>query len=292
MPVNAMIALSERLGRYINFVGRWGSVFIWPLVFVTMWDVIVRKLGGIQYWLITNLGSIFESTKIQEWEWHFHTVLFTLVLGYGYVNNRHVRVDLIREKLSFRKQAWIELIGCTFFLIPYCLVVGYFAFIVAYDSFQVGEGSASLVGLSNRWMIRSFLVFGLIFAGLSGVAVWLQAALVLFTPGATLLDSALNQTADEHFSTKDFLGDPNGDITGATDTTYVSVKKLPLETRSIAVSDDNGPLDFEWKPDSSIIYFRKSPEHAITVRYEHRFQLMTLVWPEQQAIRGARTRTN
>ncbi len=182
VPVDAMVHLSLRLKKYIEFIGKFGSVFILPLVFVTMWDVAVRKLGHMQYWLIQNLGSTFESTKIQEWEWHFHTALFTLILGYGYIFNRHVRVDLVREKLSFRKQAWIEFLGCTFFLIPYCLVVGYFAYINAYDSFMVGEISFSIVGLCCRWVIRSVLAIGLTVAAIAGFAVWLQTVLVLFGP--------------------------------------------------------------------------------------------------------------
>ena len=95
--------------------------------------------------MIQRCGNpTFESTIIQELEWHFHTALFTLVLGYGYVNNKHVRVDLVREKLSFRKQVWIEFLGCTFFLIPYCLLVGYFAFEYAFDySLQTAYADAS-----------------------------------------------------------------------------------------------------------------------------------------------------
>jgi len=182
MLVDAMIKLSLRLKKYINKFGEIGSFFILPLVFITMWDVIVRKLGGIQYWLIVNFGSIFESTKIQEWEWHFHTILFCLVLGYGFVNNRHVRVDLIRGKLSGRTQAWIELIGCTFALIPFCLVIGYFGLIAVIDSYQMGEVSASLVGLGHRWAIRSVLVIGIVVAGLAGFAVSLQAFVYLFGP--------------------------------------------------------------------------------------------------------------
>ena len=40
---------------------------------------------------------------LQELEWHFHAALFALVLGYGMVYNTHVRIDLIRENLAFRK---------------------------------------------------------------------------------------------------------------------------------------------------------------------------------------------
>ena len=56
---------------------------------------------------------------LQELEWHFHAALFALVLGYGYIHNSHVRVDLIRENLAFRKKAWLEFLGITLFLIPY-----------------------------------------------------------------------------------------------------------------------------------------------------------------------------
>lgn len=182
MPVETMVRLSERLRSFVEFVGRWGAVFILPLVFVTMWDVVLRKVGGMQVFLVEHFGRPFESTVIQELEWHFHTALFTLVLGYGVVRNRHVRVDLVREKLPFRTQAWIEFLGLTFFMIPYCLIVGYFAVGFAWDSFLVSEKSASTVGLSYRWIIKSVLVFGLFTALLSGIAVWLQTVLVLFGP--------------------------------------------------------------------------------------------------------------
>lgn len=182
MPVETMLRVSERLRSFVEFVGRWGAVFILPLVFVTMWDVFLRKVGGMQVWLVEHFGRPFESTVIQEMEWHFHTALFTLVLGYGLVRNRHVRVDLVREKLSFRTQTWIEFLGLTFFVIPYCLIVGYFAIVFSWDSFMVMEKSASTVGLSYRYIIKSVLVFGLFTALLAGIAVWLQTALILFGP--------------------------------------------------------------------------------------------------------------
>jgi TRAP-type mannitol/chloroaromatic compound transport system permease small subunit len=182
MPVDLMLRVSERLRRFVEFVGRWGAVFILPLVFVTMWDVFLRKIGGMQVWLVEQFGRPFESTVIQELEWHFHTALFTLVLGYGIVRNRHVRVDLIREKLRFRTQAWIEFLGLTFFVVPYCLIVGYFATVFAWDSFQLMEKSASTVGLSYRFIIKSVLVGGLLTALLAAIAVWLQTAIVLFGP--------------------------------------------------------------------------------------------------------------
>jgi TRAP-type mannitol/chloroaromatic compound transport system permease small subunit len=176
------IRISDALRGFVDCVGRWASWLIVPLIFITMFDVIARKLVWIQIWLVQNFGRIFESTLLQELEWHFHTALFALVLGYGYIWNSHVRVDLVRENLAFRKKAWLELIGLTFFMIPFCLIVIWFAWIYAYDSWAIHEISASQVGLTNRWIIKSILVVGLIVAALSGVAVWLQVVIVLWGP--------------------------------------------------------------------------------------------------------------
>jgi TRAP-type mannitol/chloroaromatic compound transport system permease small subunit len=176
------LRISDALRSFVDFVGRWGGWLIIPLVVITVFDVIARKMVWIQIWLVETFGRIFESTLLQELEWHVHTALFALVLGYGYIWNTHVRVDLIRETLAFRKKAWLELLGLTFFMIPYCLVVIYFASVYAFDSFMISEISASQVGLTNRWIIKSVLVFGLIVAALSGVAVWLQVAMVLWGP--------------------------------------------------------------------------------------------------------------
>ena len=49
---------------------------------------------GLQIWLRTYVSRYFESTMLQELEWHFHAALFALVLGYGMIYNTHVRVDL------------------------------------------------------------------------------------------------------------------------------------------------------------------------------------------------------
>ena len=176
------LRISDGLRGFIDFVGRWASWLFVPLIVITVFDVIARKLVWLQIWLVDNLGRIFGSTLLQELEWHFHTALFALVLGYGYVWNTHVRVDLIRENLAFRKKAWVELLGLTFFMIPYCLIVIWFAWIYAYDSFMIHEISASQVGLTQRWIIKSVLVIGLIIAALSGLAVWLQVAIVLWGP--------------------------------------------------------------------------------------------------------------
>src|SRR3970040_2334415 len=95
------------------------------MVLLTLVDVLGRKISwlddegrlhGMQVFLVSVFGRMFESTMLQELEWHFHAGLFALVLGYGYIHHAHGRVDLISEDLALRKKAWLALFGITFFL--------------------------------------------------------------------------------------------------------------------------------------------------------------------------------
>lgn len=176
------IQLSEKLRQFVDLVGRFGSWFILPLVLITTFDMGLRKTGEVQIWMIENISQYFGSTMLQEMEWHSHTILFTLVLGYGYIWNTHVRVDLVRENLAFKHKAWLEFLGLSIFYIPFCCILLYFAAVYSYDAFMINEASASLVGLSHRWAIKAFLVAGILVAIVAGVAVWLQVAMILFGP--------------------------------------------------------------------------------------------------------------
>jgi TRAP-type mannitol/chloroaromatic compound transport system permease small subunit len=171
---------AEWLKAVVEWVGKVGSFFFLPLIIITVWDIFARKMVWIKVFIIENVSNYFESTMLQEMEWHSHTVLFALVLGYGFTRNRHVRVDLVRMLLPTRGQAIIEFIGTTFFMIPYTIMVIFFCYYFMMDSYFSNEISPSLVGLSHRWIIKAVLLVGLVVALASGVAVWMQTVLVLF----------------------------------------------------------------------------------------------------------------
>jgi TRAP-type mannitol/chloroaromatic compound transport system permease small subunit len=185
------VRLAQRIRGVVDAVGHWGAWLSLPVVIVTCIDVIARKLKyvddagnthSLQLWMKANVGPVFESTVLQELEWHFHAALFALVLGYGVIYNSHVRIDLIRENLAFRKKAWLEFAGLTFFMLPFCALVIWFAYDYVLASYAVQEGSVSTVGLPYRYLIKSVLVVGLVVALFAGVAAWLQVATILWGP--------------------------------------------------------------------------------------------------------------
>ena len=183
-----LVSVSEKLREIVNRVGRAATWMLVPLVIITMWDVVARKLVWIQIFMVKNFGPFFESTLMQEMEWHLHTVVFCLVLGYGYTHNRHVRVDFLRENFNFKRQAKIEFYGNIIFMLPFTLICVYFSWIYMVDSYVINEVSASLVGLSNRWIIKTFLPIGYFFLFLGGMAVMIQLIAVIWGDNKKKLD--------------------------------------------------------------------------------------------------------
>lgn len=184
-PMRQMLDIADQLEKVPQFIGRLGSWLIIPLIGVIMFDVMTRIMFGgvIQQWIQTTSAYEYLSpTKLQEWEWHFHAALFMLSIGFSYTMNAHVRVDVLREKVSDRKQAWIEMIGILVFLLPYCVVISILVWDFIVRAYVSNEASAAMTGLSSRWIIKSFLLVSLILVGMAGVATLLRQWVYLFGP--------------------------------------------------------------------------------------------------------------
>jgi TRAP-type mannitol/chloroaromatic compound transport system permease small subunit len=84
--------------------------------------------------------------------------------------------------MAFRTRAWIELLGCLLFLIPYCYIVMNYGIENAQRSFATLERSASQTGLEYRFVIKSFLPLGFALLALAGISVALKCMVYLFGP--------------------------------------------------------------------------------------------------------------
>ena len=152
--------------RFINFVdwlnervGTFAACFTTVLVLVICMDVVSRYL--------------FQETAvwIVELEWHLFALIFLLSGGYALKHDKHVRVDLFYAKFSKRDKALLNLFGSVVFLIPWCLVLMYYAFQFAYLSFLDGEGSPNPGGLPARYFIKSMIALGLFLLLLQAMAI-------------------------------------------------------------------------------------------------------------------------
>ena len=167
--MNALLKFSDGTRRTLESVAVASGWLLLVMAAVTCFDVIARKNG-----LPVPL------TKLQELEWHFHAALFSLWMGFGYTVNAHPRVDSFTEHLSMRRKAWLELIGCLVFALPYCALVAYFSIEFVQNSFALGEQSDSTVGLKYRWAIKGIYAIGLWLVVLAILGVAARCIVYLF----------------------------------------------------------------------------------------------------------------
>jgi TRAP-type mannitol/chloroaromatic compound transport system permease small subunit len=180
--MRALLSLADVLDRISRGVGKLASWLILPLIALIMLDVITRKIRFINQWSadITIEHGFSVSFILQDLEWHLHGALLLLTFGYGYLLNAHVRVDIFREHLGRRKQVWLETVGLLVFGIPFLCVMIWFAWTMTGASWTHDEGSESQVGLGMRYIIKSFLVWGFLFALLATLATLFRCLAYLF----------------------------------------------------------------------------------------------------------------
>ncbi len=161
------------------FLGTIAKLFAWllpVLVVVIVFDVITRKFG----FQLNLFGIDLGSTRLQEMEWHLHSMLFLTWIGYCYVRNVHVRIDVATGGLSQRSQAWLELFGCIVFAFPYILTTLPYAMDFFLVSFFQNESSSAPNGLPWRWIPKGFLFFCFISILLAVISVFIRRFVFLF----------------------------------------------------------------------------------------------------------------
>jgi len=157
-----LLNISSRLESILVTIGKLGAWLSLPLIAIIMFDIISRKF------------FVLGSTKLQEMEWHLHAALFLLALGYAYLKNSHVRIEVIRESFSTKLKAILEVIGVLIFILPYTGLIVWFGIDFVSRSYGMNEVSAALTGLSHRWIMKSFVPMGMAFLWLAGISVLLR----------------------------------------------------------------------------------------------------------------------
>ena len=168
--MRTLLRIDEFTEKWILRIGQAAAWVSLLLMTVIVFDVITRRF------------LVLGSTKLQDLEWHFHAILFMFCLGYAYIKDAHVRIDLVRERLSRRSQLWIEFIGCVFFLIPYSFIVIYYGADWWHRSFIQNEMSESATGLPYRWIIKSILPIGFGILLITAVGAAFRKFIQLFAP--------------------------------------------------------------------------------------------------------------
>jgi TRAP-type mannitol/chloroaromatic compound transport system permease small subunit len=160
------------------------------LTLVIVFDVVTRN--GIKLWVgfamlqilppfqLNLFGLDLGSSRLQELQWHLHGIIFLTWIGYAYIRNAHVRIDILTSGLPPRRQAWLELIGCILFALPYLIVALPYAWRFFMTSYWQNESSTAPNGLPARYVIKGFLFFGFLSVLLAVISVAARRFVYLF----------------------------------------------------------------------------------------------------------------
>lgn len=191
LPVIALGVLGERVKGLGPHVERQSAVISWLnyVVGITVaWAVLLMVLLQFAVVLLRYVFG-YNSIAMQESVIYAHASVFMLASAYALLVGGHVRVDIFYQNMSERAKAWVDLLGTTFFLVPFMLLILNFSWNYVEIAWRIQETSREASGLPYVYLLKSVIIG---FAGLmllQGIAVAGRAALVI----AGLSDHTIRQ---------------------------------------------------------------------------------------------------
>lgn len=152
-----LLRFSGLIDRLNTSVGR---LVIWAVLAMTL---ISSGNAVIRY--VFNASS----NGWLEIQWYLFAAVFLLCAGYTLLNNEHVRIDVVAGRFSLRAQAWIDLIGGVFFLMPMAMLILWLSWPMFLSSLTGGEMSSDAGGLV-RWPAKLLIPVGFALLVLQGVS--------------------------------------------------------------------------------------------------------------------------
>lgn len=138
-----IICYFEAISQFTGHVISWFTIL---MVFTTFFVVALRY--GF------NIGSI----ALQESIGYFHAFIFMIGAAYTLKNDGHVRIDIFYRNMPARSQAWVDLFGSVFLLIPMCLFIFIESFDYVTKSWAIQEASSEAGGLPLVYLLKTAIL--------------------------------------------------------------------------------------------------------------------------------------
>ncbi|HYH41070.1 MAG TPA: TRAP transporter small permease subunit [Burkholderiales bacterium] len=155
--MRALLAFSRLIDYTNERVGRAVSWLVLVAVLISAGNAVTRYALNVS------------SNAWLEVQWYLFSAIFLLAAGWALKRNAHVRVDVITSRLSQRSQAWIDVLGALFFLMPMAILIAYLSLPMFVQSWTGHEMSSDAGGLV-RWPVKLLIPLGFALLALQGVS--------------------------------------------------------------------------------------------------------------------------
>ena len=133
----------DSINKYTGYLCAFLVVLMTVNVFIV---VFLRYLFGISFiWL-------------QETYVWMHAYIFMAGAGFTYLNDAHVRIDIIYRSSSKVYKAIVDLVGNIFLLMPFLYIIWSYSFPFVYKSFQINEVSREAGGLPMLFLLKAAIL--------------------------------------------------------------------------------------------------------------------------------------
>ena len=144
-------------------------------------DALNEWIGKMAAWLGLAAVLICTATAIARYalnvgsnawleiQWYLNAAVFLLIAAWTLKRNDHVRIDVIAGRLSPRAQAWIDIVGSIFMLLPAAIIIAWYSWPSLVNSIHVGEYSSDPGGLV-RWPVRVLIPVAFTLLALQGIS--------------------------------------------------------------------------------------------------------------------------
>ena len=158
MFINILKNLSSTIS-YINKIAGFICALLVVLMSLNVFLVVVlRYLFGISFiWM-------------QETYVWMHAYIFMLGAGFTYLNDDHVRIDIIYRSSSKLYKALVDSIGIIFLLLPFLYIIWNFSYPFVYKSWQMNEISREAGGLSMLYLLKLAILLFVILLSIQAIA--------------------------------------------------------------------------------------------------------------------------
>ena len=155
--MNALLSLSRAIDKLNERIGLTVSWLVLAAVLISAANAVVRKAFNVS------------SNSFLEIQWYLFSVVFLFCAGYTLLRNQHVRIDVIAGRLSPQAQAWIDILGTIFFLMPMALTIMWLSwpvFVQAYERHEVSTNAGGLL----IWPARLLVPIGFFLLVIQGLS--------------------------------------------------------------------------------------------------------------------------
>lgn len=142
-----LLRLSRLIDGLTRIVGKSTMWFVLAATLISATNAIARKAF--------NVGS----NAYLEIQWYLFAAVFLLGAGYAFLQNAHVRIDVLANKLTRRTRIYIDIMGILLFLLPMCYFMISFAWPIVERAYVSGEMSNNAGGLI-RWPVHAMIPLG------------------------------------------------------------------------------------------------------------------------------------